>query len=1675
MLLVPTTPYGTHDFHGNYSQSAYKPSWIYSPLMHLGQYPTQVSQDQEVMSTSSVPNYASSILQDSLWNMDTGASSHLNSYSNLTLYRSLASGLQYVTFTRPNLSYVVQQIFLYMHDPWEPHLAALKRILRYVQGTLQFGLPSYMQSFRIFCVWLTFDVDWAGCPEAEYRGVANVVAETAWLNNLFRELYTQLLTATLLYCDNAYGNVDFESGTVNQVIITSLCHGGFDDVADSFIQGSQEPDPNPLRSAFKRLQKKIVKSKTKHLNLLKITFCRSKELTKTSYDLLGWMALRIEPESSYGSHLLSQVKQEELVKEMINQFLLARVTSLNNQQEWETMKKLPVATEWRRKCTPGIRNYEWEYRWMDYPLRARDVSHRCDQSVSTLIRCYFSTEYRQAHRIAAYGEGNLMHCTTRGNTAYNFLLLKEGAFYSVRNFSVQPNKEDFRVMRFADFMLEFDGDIRVRKSSVKSEGFNRYPFQFVEIDDLEPTNNKYLIDVAGYVTNVGRTTQQKTGSTTLDFHLANRSTHITFSGAVIFSGDPRPPTAAATPPRLPPHYHLHAIPHHDTTIPSFPLPPPPNTTTTTTSSPPRPHPSPLRHHSRHQKPPPSLRHPHHLSHLLLVTTSPPPGCLSTTTATSRTPSPPRVRLSFAPAGHILIDDEKIPVLRRLKTDDSNGLELTKEVLPGDNTLPKPGTLGEKCKNGNISRKAGQFWCGSCDSAVEYPVLRYRLELEIFDDTAEVVVIIFDETTTSLLKCFASAMVASQAQVFFCTPFNLLDTHTDLRLQDEDEHSGLPVALANIFGTSQTLELKSHKEELEDFDAEGFLLQILSPKGMTWGVLLTPGKKEGSNHVNLSSLSNILHTSITIHSNTIVRRDGNIQSFCGLKLSDIHTPNIEPQRHLQKAMHIKKKGNSRYSRSFLSPNNSENNSCNATMWYEEGNNKGNKTANLTFSLCCQEGKVLLSRFNETPEPLRLLDYSEPVTSRFRNQIRVYNDMFCFTSFGAGIDHSINVGRGLYTFRINGQNYHRIGSLLPQRVLSLEVATLITKYFRDGDPTKDIIVNTKYGRPKRISELHPSYMALQYPLLFPYGEDGYHDKILYYRNTAGLGKRIFLPHTFTGGPRYMMQNYQDAMALCRAYGNPDLFFIFMSNPKWPKINEMLAHVPGQRAHEWPEVGIMVFKLKLTELLDDLTKNKIFKESQEVVCVIEVQKRGLPHAHILLWLKDHCKCRTSGEIDDIISTELPSPMDDPAGYKAVIDYMLHDPCGKDARYAPCLDRATVVIQENVPNGQAVTTEKVAQVTLRDSECLPALLEREGINVIMFTDWFTLNERYPPARARTYAEIPQYYVWYERLKIWKPQKQRKCIGRIVYSIPASGERYFLWMLLNVVRGPQNFDELLTLTTEHIQNYCLVEIQEVLNRNGRSLAEFQDLPRPNPKFLTNMDNRLIREALEFDMNKSIIEHQQLHSQLNPEQRLIYEEVVESAKIRVEDCPCRGLFRDCILAATSRKDCSQQDTKGYIGLPNTHKQEQNLWQVDSVAWGNFRQILSVIPKGKRSDIVQACINRSKLWKNCKVFTLTRSMRVNEYYVNGELDTRKEDFNQCVLAVSDGKLPTKMKDGEDGPTWIQIPEKFLINPSNSLIAQIVVEMYPNFIERQKDDAYLKERAILTPINDDADAINAYMFD
>ncbi|GKF16644.1 ribonuclease H-like domain-containing protein, partial [Tanacetum coccineum] len=104
---------------------------------------------------------------------------------------------QYLTFTRPDISYAVQQICLYMHDPRDPHFIALKRILRYVRGTIDHGLQLHVSSTSQLTAYTNFD--WAGCPVTHRM---NVVAETAWIRNLLLELHTPLSTATLVYCDN---------------------------------------------------------------------------------------------------------------------------------------------------------------------------------------------------------------------------------------------------------------------------------------------------------------------------------------------------------------------------------------------------------------------------------------------------------------------------------------------------------------------------------------------------------------------------------------------------------------------------------------------------------------------------------------------------------------------------------------------------------------------------------------------------------------------------------------------------------------------------------------------------------------------------------------------------------------------------------------------------------------------------------------------------------------------------------------------------------------------------------------------------------------------------------------------------------------------------------------------------------------------------------------------------------------------------------------------------------------------------------------------------------------------------------------------------------------------------------------------------------------------------------
>ncbi|KAL3626703.1 hypothetical protein CASFOL_029446 [Castilleja foliolosa] len=448
-------------------------------------------------------------------------------------------------------------------------------------------------------------------------------------------------------------------------------------------------------------------------------------------------------------------------------------------------------------------------------------------------------------------------------------------------------------------------------------------------------------------------------------------------------------------------------------------------------------------------------------------------------------------------------------------------------------------------------------------------------------------------------------------------------------------------------------------------------------------------------------------------------------------------------------------------------------CHAEFWANESSSSRSTTTNLSYGGCCEGGIIDLPRLKEPPNFLRdLIHGSSSISKHFQdNIIRSYNNMFCFTSMGGKIDYDINRGSGPPIFKMHGQNYHLIGSLLPEngatpkfaqmyiydtenevsnrknsvrgmsnnnnlcddiideskkmlddsnklvktfrmakdkikesgesnvkvrligkrtnnkdeRTRDLptcnEVAVLIVGDFDSALGPRDIMVEPRSGPLRRISELNVSYLALQYPLLFPYGEDGYTEDIPFtcrkknkekgrknvsvreyfafrlhdrdgdaatilssrrlfqqfvvdaytmvetsrlsyvyhnqkklrcemYRGLADAvmsgdndpksrGKRIILPSTFTGGARFMIQNYQDAMAICRSVGYPDLFITFTCNPNWPEIVRFLD-ARNLRTEDRPDIICRVFKIKLNELIRELRQDQLFGKVVAGYCV-------------------------------------------------------------------------------------------------------------------------------------------------------------------------------------------------------------------------------------------------------------------------------------------------------------------------------------------------------------------------------------------------------------------------------------------------------------------------------------------
>ena len=136
--------------------------------------------------------------------------------------------------------------------------------------------------------------------------------------------------------------------------------------------------------------------------------------------------------------------------------------------------------------------------------------------------------------------------------------------------------------------------------------------------------------------------------------------------------------------------------------------------------------------------------------------------------------------------------------------------------------------------------------------------------------------------------------------------------------------------------------------------------------------------------------------------------------------------------------------------------------------------------------------------------------------------------------------------------------------------------------------------------------------------------------------------------------------------------------------------------------------------------------------------------------------------------------------------------------------------------------------------------------------------------------------------------------------------------------------------------------------------------------------------------------------------------------------------------------------------------------------GDFRQILLVVPKGSRADVVHSTINSSPLWSCCKVLRLTQNMRLQGLGDAHETQMLRE-FAAWILNIGDGKAG----DIGDGEAVVEIPNDLLVENSGDPIGDIVRATYPDLIENMADHQYFRDRAVLAPTLDLVEKVNDYV--
>jgi len=138
--------------------------------------------------------------------------------------------------------------------------------------------------------------------------------------------------------------------------------------------------------------------------------------------------------------------------------------------------------------------------------------------------------------------------------------------------------------------------------------------------------------------------------------------------------------------------------------------------------------------------------------------------------------------------------------------------------------------------------------------------------------------------------------------------------------------------------------------------------------------------------------------------------------------------------------------------------------------------------------------------------------------------------------------------------------------------------------------------------------------------------------------------------------------------------------------------------------------------------------------------------------------------------------------------------------------------------------------------------------------------------------------------------------------------------------------------------------------------------------------------------------------------------------------------------------------------------------------GDFKQILSIVTKDNRVDIVASSISRATFWSYCNI----QHLRTNMHLMYSNLSDNEHEwlrsFAKWTLNAGNGRVQGYSFLGRSELDWIEISEELLIKNDNNGLMNLIEFVYPGLVKRYRNESYFQDRCILAPLNTDVDEVN-----